>query len=121
LSRFTESGLVGGECPACDNRHFPAASFCPWCGAEGVVEVALSTTGTLWTWTAVTARPPGYEGPVPFGFGVVDLPADGLRVVTRLTVADPVLLHLGDPMAFCVVDVADGLQTWAFAPVGGDR
>jgi uncharacterized OB-fold protein len=72
----------------------------------------------------VTARPPGYDGELPFGFGVVELD-DGLRVVTRLTVADPAALHFGQPMRL----VADRLQTdddgtvvltYAFAPAGED-
>ena len=46
------------------------------------------TEGTLWGWTAVTAPPPGYDGELPFGFGVVEL-TDGLRVITRLTESDP--------------------------------
>ena len=32
------------------------------------------------------SAPPGYPGPVPYGFGVVELD-DGLRVITRLTEA----------------------------------
>ena len=40
-------------------------------------EVRLSDVGRLWAWTAVTAAPPGYEGPVPYGFGIVELEAEG--------------------------------------------
>jgi uncharacterized OB-fold protein len=115
VPRFGEDGLVGGRCAACDRRHFPASAWCPWCGAPDPEEVVLSRTGTLWAWTAVTAAPPGYEGPVPFGFGVVELPADGLRVVTRLTVADPAALSPGQPVTYAVVDVA-GRPAWAFGP-----
>ena len=46
-------------------------------------------------WTAVTAAPPGYTGAVPFGFGVVELTRERLRVVTRLTEADPAALDVG--------------------------
>lgn len=114
---FTDSGLLGGACGACARRHFPAAAFCPWCGAEGPREVVLSTTGTLWAWTAVTAAPPGYDGPVPYGFGIVELPADGLQVVTRLTVSDPAALQLGQPVEYCVVvDLGKGQRSWAFGP-----
>jgi uncharacterized OB-fold protein len=75
----------------------------------------LSTSGRVWSWTAVTARPPGYEGPIPFGFGVVELPDDGLRIVTRLTVSDPAALHAGQPVSYTVVDVS-GRRAWAFEP-----
>jgi uncharacterized OB-fold protein len=112
---FTDRGLLGGHCAACSRRHFPASDACPWCGARDPDKVALSTTGTLWSWTAITAPPPGYDGPTPFGVGVVELPADGLRVVTRLTVADPTALREGQPVEYCVVDV-DGHPAWAFDP-----
>jgi uncharacterized OB-fold protein len=79
--------------------------------------VPLSTEGTLWSWTAVEASPPGYAGETPFGFGVVDLPADGLRVVARLTESDPTVLHEGQPMRFLVVDLDGERSTWAFAVV----
>ncbi|HET7720902.1 MAG TPA: OB-fold domain-containing protein [Acidimicrobiales bacterium] len=114
--RFDADGLLGGACATCDRRHFPQAAWCPWCGAPDTTPVRLSTDGTLWAWTAVTAPPAGYEGEVPYGFGVVELPADGLRVVTRLTVADPAALSLGQPMAFTVETVTDGVETWAFGP-----
>ena len=56
----------------------------------------LSRQGTLWAWTAVTAPPPGYQGEVPFGIGVVELP-EGVRVITRLTESDPGALAEGQP------------------------
>ena len=36
----------------------------------------------------MTAPPPGYQGEVPYGIGVVELP-EGVRVITRLTESDP--------------------------------
>jgi len=114
---FDEHGLVGGACDPCGRRHFPAAPSCPWCGAPGAREVRLATEGRLWAWTAVLTAPPGYEGPVPYGFGVVELPADGLHVVTLLTTADPATLQEGDAMHFTTVDIAPGKSSWAFAPV----
>ena len=112
--------LVGGYSPASGRTHFPRLAACPYSGADDVEEVELPTDGTLWGWTAVTARPPGYDGELPFGFGVVEL-TDGLRVITRLTVADPRALTFGQPMHL----VAETLQTdedgtevvtYAFAP-----
>lgn len=123
--------LVGGSCVTCDRPHFPLLDTCPLCGATTVTLLRLSRTGTLWGWTAVTAAPPGYDGPVPFGFGVVELP-EGLRVVTRLTEADPDVLTFGQPMAVVADVVAtrpaepgegaeraetvDEVVAWAFAP-----
>ena len=118
---FTAAGLVGGQCGACGRRHFPLAPICPWCGHDAVSQVALSTEGTLWAWTAVTAPPPGYHGDVPFGVGIVELP-EGVRVITRLTESDPGALSEGQPMELCIVPLhraEDGsdVVTYAFAPV----
>jgi uncharacterized OB-fold protein len=115
---FDEDGLVGGECAACGRRHFPLGRSCPWCGGEGPGEVRLSREGRLWSWTAVLTAPPGYEGPVPFGFGVVELPADGLRVVTLLTGTDPSKLDLGQRVRFTVVPLTETISTWAYGPGG---
>lgn len=111
---FTDEGLVGGECSACGRRHFPAAAWCPWCGADGTTTVTLSTEGTVWSWTAVLSPPPGSVGDVPYGFGVVELPADGLRIVTRLLEHDPSRLHEGQKVRFAVVDLDADTRTWAF-------
>jgi uncharacterized protein len=113
---FDDDGLVGGECGACRRRHFPLGTSCTWCGVAGPGEVRLSHDGRLWSWTAVVTAPPGYEGPVPFGFGVVELPADGLRVVSLLTEADPGALQLGQPVRFTVVLLTDTTTTWAYGP-----
>lgn len=114
---FDEHGLLGGECAGCRRRHFPMAPTCPWCGAAGSVEVRLATEGRLWASTAVRTAPPGYDGPVPYGFGVVELPADGLHVVTLLTESDPASLHEGDAVQYTTMDVGGGASAWAFAPV----
>jgi uncharacterized OB-fold protein len=78
-----------------------------------VEPVDLPTSGRLWLWTAVTSAPPGYTGPVPYGFGIVELDDVGLRVVGRLAEADPAKLVAGQPMLL-VVDEFDGITTWAF-------
>ena len=111
--------LVGGYSPSSGRHHFPLLPTCPYTGADDVETVELSRDATLWLWTAVTAAPPGYAGPVPFGFGVVELTRERLRVITRLTEADPEQLTFGQPMRL-VADTlpsADGdVVTWAFAP-----
>ena len=98
----------------------PPPDACTYCAADGPEPVELSGQGTLWSWTAVTAPPPGYQGEVPFGVGVVELP-EGIRVITRLTESDPGRARLGQPMELRVVPLhadADGndVVTFAFAP-----
>jgi uncharacterized OB-fold protein len=109
--------LLGGYSPSSGKFHFPRAAVCPYTGAEDVEDAALPRAGTLFLWTAVTSAPPGYEGPVPYGFGVVELDEIGLRVVGRLTETDPAALEAGQSMRV-VADSWDGVTTWAFAPSG---
>ena len=109
---FDADGLIGGSCAACGRRHFPLAGWCPWCGAAAPTECRLSSEGTVWACTTVNAAPPGYEGPVPFGFGVVELPDDGLQVVTLL--ADHDRVQVGDAVRFAPVSVGDGVASWGF-------
>ena len=117
--------LVAGHCGVCANHHFPLQPVCPYCSAEEVTETRLTGPGRLWVHTAVTAAPPGYQGEVPYGFGVVELP-EGVRVVGRLTEADPARLQTGQPMAVAVVplhvdDEGREVVTYAFAPVPRER
>src|SRR5262249_47316045 len=76
--------LLAGACPNCTRRHFPASPWCPYCGSAAVEKIAVGPDARLFLYTVVQSRPPGYRGPLPYGFGVVELPC-GLRVVTRLT------------------------------------
>ena len=112
--------LLGGYSRSSGHHHFPRFPLCPYTGADDVEPARLSDHGTLWLFTAVTAPPPGYAGTVPFGFGIVTLP-EGLRVVTRITEADPAALAPGAPMRLVADVVAtddDGTEVvaWAFAP-----
>jgi uncharacterized OB-fold protein len=116
--------LLGSHCRHCGARHFPRIESCPYCGTPSPEDVELSATGRLWAWTTVTAAPPGYEGPVPYGFGVVELDG-GPRVITRLTEPDAAALRAGQPMRLVLTDVGpagkDRVVSWAFAPTGGDQ
>jgi uncharacterized protein len=113
--------LVGGYSPTSKRFHFPLLATCPYSGATDVETVELSSEATLWAWTAVTAPPPGYAGPVPFGFGVVELVHEQLRVITRLTESDPANLTFGQTMQL-TADTLPGedgepVVTWAFEAV----
>ncbi len=107
--------LIGGFSPTSGKYHFPLLDTCPYSGATDVQRVLLSTAATLWAWTAVTAAPPGYTGPVPYGFGVVELVKEKLRVITRFREADPTKLEYGRPMTLVADELPDGVVTWAFA------
>lgn len=103
--------LLGHRCGACGVLGFPRSAVCGSCGAPDPDPRELGTTGgTLFGWTEVTTAPPGYEGPVPYGFGIVELD-EGLRVLGRLSGA-VASLRFGQRMR-CE---ADALGVWAFAP-----
>jgi uncharacterized OB-fold protein len=106
--------LIGGYSPTSGKFHFPLLDTCPFSGATDVERVLLSRDATLWAWTAVTAAPPGYEGPVPYGFGVVELGVEKLRIITRLREPDPAALQFGQPMTLVADELPQGV-TWAFA------
>jgi len=115
-----EVALLASRCRACGGLQFPAASTCPSCRGDDVETVRLSPTGTLWGWTAVHTAPPGYEGPVPFGFGIVELP-EGLRVITRLEATDVDALRFGMPVraataALHTDEDGDTVVTYTFVP-----
>jgi uncharacterized OB-fold protein len=111
-----EATLLGGWSATSGKHHFPPAPVCPYTGADDVEIVPLSRTGTLWAWTAVTAPPPGYEGEVPYGFGVVELRPEGLRVIGRITESDPARLSFGQAMEVVAEELDNGEKVWAFAP-----
>jgi uncharacterized OB-fold protein len=76
--------LLGGWSPTGGRHHFPPAAVCPYSGADDVEVVPLPRRGTPWgvdRRDQRAARPPG---PVPYGFGIVELDRVGLRVVGRL-------------------------------------
>ena len=87
--------LLGGRCPQCARFSFPALDLCPYCSTAGCEAVPLSPRGVMEVCTTVINRPPGYEGAVPFGFGVVELP-EGLRIISRIS--NPERVQPGKPV-----------------------
>jgi len=109
--------LLGGRCPRCARHSFPAQQLCPYCASDGCESVPLSAQGVVEVCTTVINRPPGYEGPLPFGFGVVELP-EGIRIITRISQPDQA--KPGTPVKLVLETVgvdAEGraITTYAFA------
>ncbi|HXJ35620.1 MAG TPA: OB-fold domain-containing protein [Candidatus Eisenbacteria bacterium] len=122
LFRVTPEGprLLAGRCDGCGKLHFPASDSCPYCGGASCHETALAGTGQLFLYTVVKSAPPGYRGPLPYGFGVVEL-REGLRVVTRLTEPDAARLWRGQAMRLVIEplftdDDGTPVLSYAFAP-----
>ena len=116
--------LIGGSCAACGRHHFPRLASCPYCSSADCVEKLLGERGSLFLYTVVVNRPPGYRGELPFGFGVVELP-EGVRLIGRLTESRLDRLRLGMPMRVVVAplhvdDEGRQVVNYAFAPEGGN-
>ena len=116
--------LIGSECRVCGAIAFPRQASCSRCTSEAVQDRLLGRRGTLWSYTVQRFEPKTpYIGPQPFepyGVGYIDLPGEVI-VESRLTVADPEILAIGQPMELVVVPFvigADGteLLTFAFRP-----
>jgi uncharacterized OB-fold protein len=114
--------LLAGRCESCGDHHFPAGEGCPYCGGACTV-AAIGATGVLSLFTVVNARPPGYRGPVPYGFGIVDLP-EGMRVVARLAESRLEHLRTGLPVVLEIAPLfvnedGDDVLSFAYAPAAG--
>ena len=112
--------LLAGRCTTCLRPSFPRADTCCWCGAEHLEPIELRGPGTLWGWAVVHSAPPGYDGPVPYGMGVVELP-EGLLVITRVDVRDPAALDHGVPVRLIAETVGTdatgtALRSWSVTP-----
>ena len=127
--------LVGASCDACGATTFPWQRSCPRCTGTAMRDVALATRGTLWTWTIQGFEPKapytGHPPFAPYGVGYVELAAlaDGASAVlveSRLTVAEPGQLHIGDEVELVIVPFrhdTDGTEvvTFAFQPASRAR
>lgn len=114
--------LIGGRHRTSGRTVFPMPA-----GSEGqnFEPVALSPTGTLWSWTVQRFRPktPPYAGPEafePFAVGYVQLPGEVI-VESRLTGIAFDDIAVGMPLRLSVVPFAadpDGttVTTFAFGP-----
>lgn len=116
LFRTDPPALLGARCRACQTVRFPAQELCARCQSTDVEPVALSTTGTVHTFTVVHHRPPGYVGELPYAIGIVELP-DGLRVASTLTADHLDGIAIGASCTFELLDLPDAdppLQSFAY-------
>lgn len=87
--------LLASLCGECAAKIFPPREVCPRCGgAVAAARVPLSTAGVVYAFTAVRTAPPGLT--VPYVLAHVDLPADDVRVLSRLVGRDPEEIAVGD-------------------------
>jgi uncharacterized OB-fold protein len=114
--------LVLWRCEGCDALHFPRRAVCATCGCERLAESLGGAAGELYTFTVVHAAPPGYEGPVPYGLGVVEVD-DGLRVEANLHASDLSKLRVGQRVVAATVPLGgegeDVTGIVSYHPEGG--
>jgi len=89
--------LIGSRCKACGEVFFPKRLICAHCYGQDVEEISLSGKGELYTYTIVRAPTLGYQGPIPFVVGQIELP-EGLTIQSILTGCEPESLEIGMPM-----------------------
>jgi uncharacterized OB-fold protein len=131
LLRFDEGrpSLIGSRCADCGEVYFPAAASCTRCLGSRLEPHGLGSSGVLWSWTiqGFLPKPPYDSGETadsfrPYGVGYVEM-ASGIKVESRLTLADPARLRIGMPMALTLVpyritEGGDRVSTFAFEPSG---
>jgi uncharacterized OB-fold protein len=127
--------LIGSKCPRCATYVFPPRdNNCPnpACDSDTLEPVALSTRGTLWSYTENRyPPPPPYPAPdpfEPFAIAAVELVDEGLivlgKVVEGTLAAD---LKVGMAMELTTMPLftdADGVErivyAWRIASAGDD-
>lgn len=119
--------LVGNQCRNCGEVYFAANSGCTRCLSTEMAPIDLGNQGVLWSWTIQGFLPksPYNSGETeldfkPYGVGYVEM-ATGIKVESRLTIADPEQLKIGMPMSLVLIPygkTAEGTPvfTYAFAP-----
>jgi hypothetical protein len=119
--------LLGSRCASCNACYFPRSSICrnPDCEDSAIQDVELGPRGTLWSCALQNYPPPPparYEEPYqPYAIGVVDLD-EGLRVVGRMSVDDPMTLKVGSDVELTIEpiwrdDEGRDVMTWKFKPL----
>lgn len=125
-----EPVLLGSRCTQCGEVYFPAAAGCTCCSATSMEPYVLGRVGRLWSWTIQGFQPKApYAGGEaaerfqPYGVGYVEMPC-GVKVESRLTVADADAIEIGMPMTLTLLPFRqlvgeEVVHTYAFAPAVG--
>jgi uncharacterized protein len=112
--------LIAQECQTCTARYFGRRDACASCFGTEFATVAVSTIGTLETFTIVAVSAPGVK--VPFVAGVID--CDGTSVRANVVNVDPTpeTVHFGMRLQLTVFPIGtddDGTEAigFGFEPV----
>lgn len=122
-----QPSLVGSRCTQCSEVYFPPANGCTRCLSTALEPFDIGSEGVLWSWTiqGFLPKPPYNSGETelsfePYGVGYVQMPS-GIKIESRLTVAEGTQLRIGMPMRLTLATygaTTDGvpLYTFVFEP-----
>jgi uncharacterized OB-fold protein len=119
--------LLGSKCRGCGAAYFPRDSVChnPDCSDPTMEDANFGPTGKIWSCAVQNYAPPPpvltrepYE---PYAMGMIDLD-DGLRVMGRIDIDDPMSVKVGGKVelvlgGLCDDDDGNEIVTWMFRPV----
>jgi len=118
--------LIGSKCKSCGELFFPrkAKGWCVCCQQATLEDVNLSRKGKFVSFSKVMQQPGGgfYKGPVPYAYGLVDLP-EGIRIEALIPVEDVEGLEIGVEAELvieklCDDDEGNEIITFKFRPTG---
>ena len=116
--------LLAARCGACGKHHFPAGDDVPVLQRATAAPSSRSARAARSACTRWSTRArPATAGPLPYGFGVVELD-EGLRVVSRLTESDLALLRPGLALELEIAplftdEAGDEVLGFAYRPAPG--
>jgi uncharacterized OB-fold protein len=117
--------LIGSKCLSCGEVFFPRRErkWCVHCHGENLEDIKLSRKGEIATFSVVMQQPGGgfYKGPVPYAYGLVDLP-EGLRIETLFVAEDFDELEVGRDAELVIERLCDDgegreVLTFKFRPI----
>jgi len=90
-------GLVGEQCPHCEEKIFPPRDICPNCAQDAKQPYVFSGKGEIFSYTTVYDPPEGYEGYAPYTIALIKL-EEGPLVTAQLTDVDNGKAEIGTPV-----------------------
>jgi uncharacterized OB-fold protein len=110
---LAERRILVQECPACGRRRFPRLPSCPYCAAEGGIDVEAPGPAVVYSFVRVhRALTPASADEVPYCVATVDLDGGG-RIHAR--VEPPEAVEIGIAVVPLFVD-HDGWTELRFTP-----
>ena len=108
--------LMIARCGSCQRVHHYPRVMCPFCWSEDVTAVEASGQATLYTYSTVFMNDlPPFKERLPYTAAVVEL-AEGPRLMTTITGADPADLRIGMPLRAQPFEIADNITAFTFTP-----